>query len=122
MTKNHLTLTDLCIINILVKFKIKQTLQVPWESDYRARNRSSIQVSQCKERFTQSQHPQGWEGDARAFDDPLFVNIDDPVGPDGIWFTEDDGLRLREGSPAIDAGYNDALGDDAGDLMERKCR
>ncbi|MDC0547918.1 right-handed parallel beta-helix repeat-containing protein, partial [Opitutales bacterium] len=50
---------------------------------------------------------QGWEGDIRAFDaDPLFVNIEDPVGPDGIWFTEDDGLRLKSGSPAIDSGYD----------------
>jgi len=50
---------------------------------------------------------QSWDGDSRAFDaDPLFVNIDDPVGPDGKWFTEDDGLRLQAGSPAIDAGYD----------------
>ena len=50
---------------------------------------------------------QAWDGDSRAFDaDPLFVNLDDPVGPDGKWFTEDDGLRLQAGSPAIDAGYD----------------
>ena len=43
---------------------------------------------------------QGWDGDARGFDvDPLFVNIDDPVGPDGKWFTADDGLRVILGSP-----------------------
>ena len=60
---------------------------------------------------------QGWEGDARAFAaDPLFVNIDNPIGPDGIWFTEDDGLRLQVGSPAIDAGYNDTIGADIGDI------
>ena len=38
--------------------------------------------------------------------DPLFVNPNDIVGPDGIPFTEDDGLRLQAGSPAIDAGEN----------------
>ena len=60
---------------------------------------------------------QGWDGDARGFDaDPLFVNIDDPVGPDGKWFTADDGLRVILGSPAIDAGYNDALPADSSDL------
>ena len=60
---------------------------------------------------------QGWKGDVRAFNsDPLFVNIDNPIGPDGIWFTEDDGLRVLTGSPAIDAGYNDSLPQDTSDL------
>ena len=60
---------------------------------------------------------QGWDGDARAFDaDPLFVNIDNPIGPDGVWFTDDDGLRPVEGSPAIDSGHNDSLPADTGDL------
>jgi len=60
---------------------------------------------------------QGWEGDIRAFDaDPLFTNIDNPIGPDGIWFTEDDGLRVLTGSPAIDAGYNESLPADTSDL------
>ncbi|MDC0547420.1 right-handed parallel beta-helix repeat-containing protein [Opitutales bacterium] len=60
---------------------------------------------------------QGWEGDVRAFNsDPLFVNIDNPIGPDGIWFTDDDGLRVQTDSPAIDAGYNDSLPPDTNDL------
>ena len=42
--------------------------------------------------------------DTSMDNDPLFANIDNPVGPDGIWFTEDDGLRVLQGSPAIDAG------------------
>jgi predicted outer membrane repeat protein len=46
----------------------------------------------------------------------LFVNIDDPVGPDGVWVTEDDGLRVIPGSPAIDAGDNAALPSDSSDL------
>ena len=60
---------------------------------------------------------QGWDGDARAFDaDPLFVNIDDPIGPDSKWFTSDDGLRVITGSPTIDAGYDEALPADSSDL------
>ena len=37
--------------------------------------------------------------------DPGFVNIDDPLGPDGIPFTEDDGLRLLPDSKLRGAGY-----------------
>jgi hypothetical protein len=37
--------------------------------------------------------------------DPLFVNTSNIVGPDGIPFTADDGLRLRAESPARGAGY-----------------
>ena len=50
---------------------------------------------------------EGWTEDTRAFDSvPLFVNIENPLGHDGEWFTADDGLRLQAGSPAIDAGYD----------------
>jgi predicted outer membrane repeat protein len=60
---------------------------------------------------------QGWNTDDRGFDaDPLFVNIDDPDGPDDVWFTNDDGLRLKENSPAIDKGYNNVLPLDLSDL------
>lgn len=38
--------------------------------------------------------------------DPEFV---DPIGPDGVRGTEDDDLRLRPGSPAIDRGNNTAV-------------
>jgi hypothetical protein len=38
--------------------------------------------------------------------DPLFVDPDNPLGPDGIPFTEDDGYRLAPGSLAIGAGHN----------------
>ena len=48
--------------------------------------------------------------------DPLFVDIDDPLGPDGILGTHDDGLRLRSGSPCIDAGANAEVPDDHSDL------
>ena len=38
--------------------------------------------------------------------DPLFKNIDNPIGDDGIWFTKDDGFNLLESSSCIDAGYS----------------
>lgn len=37
---------------------------------------------------------------------PLFVNKNNPAGNDGIFFTNDDGFRLLEGSPAINNGIN----------------
>ena len=48
--------------------------------------------------------------------DPLFLDASNPAGPDGIWFTVDDGLQLTENSPAIDIGENTALIDDIADL------
>lgn len=36
--------------------------------------------------------------------DPLFVDPLHRAGPDGIWLTPDDGLRLQINSPCIDAG------------------
>lgn len=41
--------------------------------------------------------------------DPLFVDPDDPLGPDGVPFTHDDGFRLQSGSLAIDAGIDVGL-------------
>ena len=37
---------------------------------------------------------------------PAFVDSTQPAGPDGIWLTADDGLRLATGSPGINAGSN----------------
>ena len=37
-----------------------------------------------------------------------FYDIDDPIGPDGIWLTNDDGLQLTTCSAALNAG-NDSL-------------
>lgn len=36
--------------------------------------------------------------------DPLFFNVDDPLGPDGLAFTDDDGLRLLPSSKLVSAG------------------
>jgi predicted outer membrane repeat protein len=40
---------------------------------------------------------------------PIFVNINNVLGTDGIYGTEDDGLQLNDGSPCIDYGqaYSD---------------
>jgi predicted outer membrane repeat protein len=43
-------------------------------------------------------------GTGNLNDDPLFVNITNPPGADGIGMTSDDGLMLQTGSPAIGAG------------------
>ncbi len=46
-------------------------------------------------------------GYAGAIDvNPMFVNAANPAGPDGIYRTADDGLRLQAGSPAINTGDN----------------
>ncbi|TQE98899.1 MAG: T9SS type A sorting domain-containing protein, partial [Spiribacter salinus] len=39
-------------------------------------------------------------------DDPLFADAGDPAGDNGTFGTDDDGLRLQNGSPALDTGDN----------------
>jgi hypothetical protein len=41
--------------------------------------------------------------------DPLYVNVNDPDGPDNIWGTADDDLRLLCASPGINTGNNNSL-------------
>jgi hypothetical protein len=36
--------------------------------------------------------------------DPKFVNPANPIGPDNVWMTDDDGLALQSTSPAVGAG------------------
>lgn len=51
----------------------------------------------------------GWPEDPQLNGgDPGFVNIDDPLGPDGLPFTADDGLRLRPDSKLLGAGVGGA--------------
>jgi hypothetical protein len=45
-------------------------------------------------------------------EDPLFLDVTNPLGPDGVPFTDDDGFALSAGSPATDAGG------DAGELVD----
>lgn len=62
-------------------------------------------------------HVQGWSGamggDNNTSDDPLFIDAD---GPDDIFGTADDDLRLQAGSPARDAGDNALLPRDVFDI------
>ena len=37
------------------------------------------------------------------------MNVNDPAGPDGLWGTGDDGLRLQTNSPCVDMGNNAGL-------------
>ena len=51
---------------------------------------------------------------------PLFANIANPIGPDNIWGTADDGLRILTGSPAIDKGNGLFIPKDPYDLDNDK--
>jgi predicted outer membrane repeat protein len=60
---------------------------------------------------------QNFDDENLAFSaDPLFININDPDGPDNIWFTADDGLRLSSLSPGINAGNSYYLSFDGLDI------
>jgi hypothetical protein len=48
--------------------------------------------------------------------DPQFSNSSDGDGVDNIWFTGDDGLRLKYCSPAINRGSNEMAGDGETDI------
>lgn len=50
----------------------------------------------------------GYAGSSNQSINPLFVNQNAPSGVDGIWGTQDDGLRLRNNSPAMDEGSSRA--------------
>ncbi|MCE5229053.1 hypothetical protein LLG95_05590 [bacterium] len=47
----------------------------------------------------------GTDGGGNIKANPLWVSAANPAGPDGLYMTWDDGLRLQTGSPCIDAGY-----------------
>jgi hypothetical protein len=51
----------------------------------------------------------GYTGTGNLNSNPLYVNANDPDGPDNTWYTADDGLRLQTGSPAINTGLNAAV-------------
>lgn len=62
---------------------------------------------------TYSDIQDGWLGEGNIDADPCFT---DPDGPDDIYGTEDDNLRLLFGSPCIDAADNTAVPADIADL------
>lgn len=47
---------------------------------------------------------------------PTFIDLNNPQGKDGKWFTADDGLQLMYGSPAIDIGNNSYISGFPNDL------
>lgn len=47
---------------------------------------------------------------------PEFVDRSNPIGPDGIWGTEDDGLRIKANSPVIGKGVRTFVALDTADL------
>lgn len=49
----------------------------------------------------------GYTGAGNIDDEPLFVNAGSPAGEDGVFFTLDDGLRVRIDSPCIDSANGD---------------
>jgi hypothetical protein len=48
----------------------------------------------------------GRNGDSNLSDYPNFKDTTNLKGPDGLWRTDDDGLKLITGSSAINSGYN----------------
>ncbi|MCJ7498994.1 hypothetical protein MUP29_01955 [bacterium] len=53
----------------------------------------------------------GYSGTGNINTDPLFVNVSNLAGADGVWRTADDGLMLLSDSPCIDAANGDAAPD-----------
>ncbi|MFG0251897.1 MAG: hypothetical protein ACF8NJ_03380 [Phycisphaerales bacterium JB038] len=71
----------------------------------------NLGVGSCAIRYSDIQGGYGGTGNINA--DPSFVNA---IGPDGVWGTLDDDVRLAAGSPCIDAADCTALPADAYDL------
>ena len=57
--------------------------------------------------YCNTQTPQSGTGNSTAW--PFFIDTANAIGPDGIWRTADDGLRLAPCSPAINTGNNAAI-------------
>jgi hypothetical protein len=55
-------------------------------------------------------------GPGNIQDNPLFRNAASLAGPDGLYFTADDGLNLSAGSPAINAGDPNTTGLTSADI------
>ena len=48
----------------------------------------------------------GFSGTGNIQSNPLFINPDDPDGPDNLWATADDGLNIQGCSPSKNTGTN----------------
>lgn len=75
-----------------------------WGNDALLNSSSTITTQYC---IVQG----GRTGDGNIKEDPQLVSTADGEGADNIWFTSDDGLRLKYCSPAINRG-NTAIGYD----------
>ena len=56
-------------------------------------------------------------GTGNILQNPEFVNPGDPDGPDNIWGTLDDGLKLKSNSPSKNTGNNSFIGTISKDIM-----
>lgn len=69
-----------------------------------------------KNSLTQTYGTNGTNGNIVA-NNPRFTDITNPAGPDGIFFTPDDGLALCNCSPAINTGSNSEAAGMATDVL-----
>ncbi len=79
---------------------------------------NSAGATQFLHSFTQSTGTNGVNGNTVG-KDPRFINVTLPTGPDGTYFTADDGLMLCSCSPAINTGQNTAIGSVPGDVLNQ---
>jgi parallel beta-helix repeat protein len=76
-------------------------------------------LDSCSATYSYVQDEDSGQGNRGPSDgDPSFIQLNDPDGPDGVFFTVDDGLRLKpdESSKCIDHG-SDATGIPSSDIM-----
>ncbi|MHC4120303.1 MAG: choice-of-anchor Q domain-containing protein [Planctomycetota bacterium] len=92
-------------INLAERFEVKLSNCIVWDGRYGSHTPSLVfsENEIAKYYITFSNVQGGWPGRGNMDSHPLFV---DPDGPDGLIGTEDDNLRLQDGSPCIDAGNN----------------
>jgi Secretion system C-terminal sorting domain len=84
-----------------------------WQNDSYAQNNALTEndgkftLTNCiVQRLTENDNAYNLEPTNCSSENPLFVNTTDLDGPDNIWGTADDGLRLQGISPAKNGGIN----------------
>ena len=75
-----------------------------WGNDVGIRTESDHGIGRITNNIIQGGYLLNWHVN------PLFVNPSNAAGPDNIWGTADDGLRLQAGSPAFDNGTPNSTG------------